>query len=277
VEAAFFDLDKTVIAKPSIMAFARDFRREGLLTRRTMVKGLWLQLVYVRVGAGHKKLNRVRRSVLAATTGWDQAHVRQVVTDGLAAAIDPITYAEARERIDEHRRAGRTVYLVSAAPAEIVEPLAHHLGAHEALASLARVDKDGRYTGDVERYAYGPEKASLIRRIAAQNGIDLTTSWAYSDSATDVPMLEAVGHPVAVNPDRALRRIAQLRGWELVRFTQTQQLASPAPSEPDPLSASPRGARASWLLRSSAAAAVIAVAGGAVAWRSRSQAELGAT
>jgi HAD superfamily hydrolase (TIGR01490 family) len=274
MEAAFFDLDKTVIAKPSIMAFARDFRREGLLTRRTMAKGLWLQVVYVHVGAGSKKLARVRQSVLALTTGWDQALVRRVVSEGLSSAIDPITYAEARELIDEHRLAGRRVYLVSAAPAEIVEPLAQHFGAHEALASVARVDRDGRYTGDVERYAYGPEKASLIRHLATRDGLDLTASWAYSDSATDVPMLETVGHPVAVNPDRALRRIAQLRGWEIQRFERTLE-PSPvtAKAEPDRLAPAVAGrGRLSWALWGSAAAAVVAAAGGAgaVAWRYRS-------
>jgi haloacid dehalogenase-like hydrolase len=170
------------------------------------------------------------------------------------------------------------VYLVSAAPSEIVEPLADHLGAHEALASVARVDQDGRYTGDVERYAYGPEKASLIRRVAAQNGIDLSASWAYTDSATDVPMLETVGHPVAVNPDRALRRIAQLRGWDTVRFTRTPAPTSPPPVAAEPPSQSAHDRPPSWVWCSSAAAAAaLMVAGGAVAWRSRTQAQLGAT
>ncbi len=109
VEAAFFDLDKTVIAKASIMAFAGDFRREGLLTRRTMAKGLWTQLVYVHVGASSKKMARIRRSVLSVTRGWDQEQVRQIVADRLTSAIDPITFAEARDLIDEHLGAGRRV------------------------------------------------------------------------------------------------------------------------------------------------------------------------
>jgi HAD superfamily hydrolase (TIGR01490 family) len=268
VEAAFFDLDKTVIAKASIMAFARDFRREGLLTRRTMAKGLWTQVVYVHMGAGSKKLARVRQSVLGVTRGWDQAQVRQVVDDKLTSAIDPITYVEARDLIDEHRRAGRRVYLVSAAPAEIVEPLARHFGAHEALASVARVGADGRYTGELERYAYGAEKAALIHHLAARDGLDLTASFAYSDSATDLPMLETVGHPVAVNPDRALRRIAQLRGWAIVRFERT--LGSPVE---EPVPAEEAGHHVSWAVWGSAAAAVVATAGGAgaVAWRYRAQ------
>jgi HAD superfamily hydrolase (TIGR01490 family) len=267
VEAAFFDLDKTVIAKASIMAFARDFRREGMLTRRTMAKGLWTQVIYVRLGASSKKLARVRQSVLGVTRGWDQAQVRQVVDDKLTSAIDPITYAEARELIDEHRRVGRRVYLVSAAPAEIVEPLARHFGAHEAVASVARVGADGRYTGELERYAYGAEKAALIHHLAARDNLDLTASFAYSDSATDVPMLEAVGHPVAVNPDRALRRISQLRGWEIVRFQRTLDVLVD-----EPIAAGEAGRHVSWAVWGSAAAAVVAAAGGAgaVAWRHRS-------
>ena len=265
MEAAFFDLDKTVIAKASIMAFARDFRREGLLTRRTMAKGLWIQLVYVHLGASSKKLSRVRQSVLSLTRGWDQALVRSVVGDKLASAIDPITFSEAKELIEAHRLAGRKVYLVSAAPAEIVEPLAEHLGTHGAVASMARVGVDGRYTGDMERYAYGQEKASLIHHLAARDGIDLAASYAYSDSATDLPMLEVVGHPVAVNPDRALRRIAHLRGWEVLRFHELM-----APAVVAEIDTEGHGSRVLW---GSAAAAVVAAAGGAgaVAWRHRSQ------
>jgi HAD superfamily hydrolase (TIGR01490 family) len=277
VEAAFFDLDKTVIAKASMMAFARDFRRQGLLTRRTMAKGLWIQLVYVHLGASSEKLTRVRQSVLSLTRGWDQAQVRQLVGEKLSTAIDPITYAEAKELIDEHRRAGRQVYLVSAAPAEIVEPLARHFGAHEALASLARVGADGRYTGELERYAYGAEKAALIRHVAGRDGLDLARSFAYSDSATDVPMLEAVGHPVAVNPDRALRRIAQLRGWEVVRFERTLAPRIGPVETPAPEPVAVEAGRTSWARRGSATAAILAAAGGAgaVAWRYRSQLGLG--
>ncbi len=273
MEAAFFDLDKTVIAKASIMAFARDFRREGLLTRRTMAKGLWTQVIYVHLGASSKKLARVRQSVLAVTRGWDQAQVRQVVDDKLTSAIDPITYVEARELIEEHRRAGRRVYLVSAAPAEIVEPLARHLGAHEAVASLARVGADGRYTGELERYAYGEEKAALIRHLASRDGLDLAASFAYSDSATDVPMLETVGHPVAVNPDRALRRIAQLRGWEIVRFEHTLGAAVEEAAASLAALEGEADRHLSWAVWGPAAAAVVAAAGGAgaVAWRYRSQ------
>jgi HAD superfamily hydrolase (TIGR01490 family) len=271
VEAAFFDLDKTVIAKASIMAFARDFRQAGLLTRRTMAKGLWLQLVYVHLGAGSKKLARIRRSVLGVTRGWDQAQVRQLVGEKLSSAIDPITFSEATELIEEHRQAGRRVYIVSAAPVEIVEPLAEHLGTHGAVASVARVGLDGRYTGDLESYAYGREKAALIHHLARRDGLDLPSSYAYSDSATDLPMLETVGHPVAVNPDRALRRIATLRGWEIQRFHRLLEPALVLEAKTAP----PRSR--SRVMRGSAVAAMVAAAGGAgaMAWRYRSQWGLG--
>jgi hypothetical protein len=166
--------------------------------------------------------------------------------------------------------------LVSAAPAEIVEPLAWHLGAHGAVASVATVGPDGRYTGELERYAYGEEKASLIRRLADTDGLDLAGSFAYTDSATDVPMLEAVGHPVAVNPDRALRRIACLRGWDVRQFHGVRQPTEVAP-RPNDTAPMPSGRSGSWTRRGSAIAAVVATAGGAgaLAWRVRSHPGLG--
>jgi phosphoserine phosphatase len=110
------------------------------------------------------------------------------------------------------------VYLVSSSPEEIVLPLARYLRVDQAIATRAEIDRHGRYTGDVEFYAYGPTKADAIRAEAKERGIDLSASYAYSDSATDLPMLEAVGHPVAVNPDRELRRVARARDWERLTF-----------------------------------------------------------
>jgi len=217
--AAFFDLDKTVIAKPSLMAFSRQFYREGLLNRRNMASGLWAQLLFLRFGANAARLERMRQRVMQVTAGWEQERVRRIVTDALSQVIGPITYKEAIKLIKEHQAEGRRVYIVSAAPAEIVEPLARHLGVEEAIASTAAVSA-GRYTGQMESYTFGPRKADAMRLVAVRDGLDLSASWAYSDSVTDVPMLEAVGHPVAVNPDRALRRIAQMRGWQVLKFSE---------------------------------------------------------
>jgi len=217
--AAFFDLDKTVIAKASLIAFSRPFYREGLVSRRVVARGLWGQVLFVRFGASAQALERLRLRALAMTAGWEQERVKRVVAATLSQVVGPITYKEAVDLITEHKAAGRRVYIVSAAPEEIVEPLARYLGAEGAIASQAAVSA-GRYTGQLLRYAFGPQKAATIRQIAERDSLDLTESWAYSDSATDLPMLEVVGHPVAVNPDRALRRIAQMRGWPVLRFSE---------------------------------------------------------
>ncbi|MGH9106187.1 MAG: HAD family hydrolase [Acidimicrobiales bacterium] len=254
-EAAFFDLDKTVIAKASLMAFSRPFYREGLLTRRILAQGLWGQVLFTRFGAGAQALDRLRVRMLQLTEGWEQERVRSIVAQTLVQVVGPITYREALDLIAEHKAAGRRVYIVSAAPEEIVEPLARYLGAQEAIATRAAV-RAGRYTGQLLNYAFGPQKAATIRRIAERDGIDLSRSWAYSDSATDVPMLEAVGHPVAVNPDRALRRTAHMRGWPVLHFSE---LAVVAPSGHRPV----RPVRASLVGAggvAAAAAVVLAVA-----------------
>jgi HAD superfamily hydrolase (TIGR01490 family) len=237
-EAAFFDLDKTVIARASVVAFSRQFYREGLVTRRVLAQGLWAQVMFLRFGARAKTLERLRHKMLRLTTGWEQERVRHIVAETLAQVVGPITYKEALELIEDHKAAGRRVYIVSAAPAEIVEPLARYLGAEEAISSHAVV-KAGRYTGQMQSYAYGPQKAETILEIAERDGLDLARSWAYTDSATDLPMLETVGHPVAVNPDRALRRMAQMRGWPVLNFTQ---LAVVTPTGHRPLRAGLVGA-----------------------------------
>jgi HAD superfamily hydrolase (TIGR01490 family) len=229
VEAAFFDLDKTVIAKASMVAFGRPLMAEGLISRRTVLRGLYAQLVYMHLGASEEKLVRMRESVLSLTKGWDQARVRAIVRETLEDVVEPIIYAEALELIEEHKAAGRRVFIVSASPEEIVLPLADFLGVDEAIASRARVDDEGRYTGEMELYAYGPFKADVMREIAAAKGIDLSASYAYSDSYTDAPMLEVVGHPVAVNPDRVLLKLAREREWEVRTFAHPVRLRDRMP------------------------------------------------
>jgi len=232
VEAAFFDLDKTVIARASMVAFGRPFYRHGLISRRLLVRGLWGQLVYLYLGADEERLARMRESVLALTKGWQQSQVRRIVREALTDVVTPIIYAEALELIEEHRLAGRRVFIVSASPEEIVEPLADHLEVDEAIASRARIDGEGCYTGEMEFYAYGEKKAVAMREVAEREGIDLSESWAYSDSATDLPMLEAVGHPVVVNPDRDLARIARERQWEVRKFERPVRLRDRVPTPP---------------------------------------------
>ncbi|MDP1818811.1 MAG: HAD family hydrolase [Acidimicrobiales bacterium] len=216
--AAFFDLDKTVISKASMVAFSGPLHRAGMLPRRMMLKAAWGQLVYAQLGATPEKLEKLRAAVLALTRGWDQSEIAQIVRDTLADVIEPIVFDEALDRIRQHQSWGHKVFIVSASPEEVVAPIAQLLGVDEAIATRAELDDAGRYSGRTERYVYGAEKEVAILEAAARDGLDLDHSWAYSDSATDVPMLAAVGHPVAVNPDRELARIARERGWQIERF-----------------------------------------------------------
>jgi len=155
--------------------------------------------------------------------------VSRIVRETLDEVVEPIIYAEALELLEQHQASGRKTYLVSASPEEIVQPLAEYLGVDGAIASRAVVDLDGRYTGEMAFYAYGPFKAEAMRDLALFEGIDLASSYAYSDSYTDVPMLEAVGHPVVVNPDRVLARLARDRGWETLQFTRPVRLRDRVP------------------------------------------------
>src|SRR5680860_1248436 len=157
--AAFFDLDKTVVAKSSTLAFGRGLYREGLISRAVVLKGAYAQMAYQLFGANAVRMERTRVVLLQLTRGWEADRVQRLVRETL----------------------------------------------QEVIAPRARVDADGRYDGTLEFYCYGEQKAAAIREEAEARGLDLADSYAYSDSITDLPMLGAVGHAVAVNPDRELR------------------------------------------------------------------------
>lgn len=223
-EAAFFDLDKTVIAKAAMSAFRGPLYAEGLLSKRSIARAVFTHLVYLHLGASEQRLARIRESLLRLTKGWERDQVVAVVEETIEEAVEPIIYAEAMDLIEHHHEHGRLVVIVSASPEEIVRPLGRHLGVDETIASRAEVDADGRYTGAMAFYAYGPYKAAAMRELAELHDVDLDHSYAYSDSYTDLPMLEAVGHPVAVNPDRVLARLARERSWDVRHFVRPVRL-----------------------------------------------------
>jgi HAD superfamily hydrolase (TIGR01490 family) len=216
--AAFFDLDKTIIAKSSTLAFSRPFYDGGLLSRRAVLRSAYAQFMFAASGADHDQLEKMRNYLTQMIAGWDVEVVRRSVNETLHAIIDPIVYDEAVELIELHQAAGRDVVIVSASGSEVVEPIGEMLGADHVVATRL-VEVDGRYTGEVEYYAYGPNKAKAMQQLAEEHGYDLSASFAYSDSETDAPMLEVVGHPFAVNPDRTLRRLAEENGWPILTFT----------------------------------------------------------
>ncbi|WP_182112955.1 MULTISPECIES: HAD family phosphatase [unclassified Actinotalea] len=228
--AAFFDLDKTIIATSSATAFSRPFYAGGLITRSDVLRTAYAQFVFLLGRADADQTERLRAHLSSLVTGWDVAQVSSIVAETLHLHIAPTVYAEAVALIDEHHAAGRDVVVVSASGSEVVEPIAALLGADRVVATQMET-LDGRYTGGIAFYAYGPAKAEAVRRLAAEHGYDLEASYAYSDSVTDVPMLESVGSAAVVNPDRALRRLAIERGWDVLTFARPVALR---PSFPQP-------------------------------------------
>lgn len=222
--AAFFDLDKTVIAKAAMVAFGGHLRRRGLVNRRTMVRAVAQHLVFLYLGADEGRMAKMREATLAVTKGWDRDEVSEIVRETLLETVEPLIYAEALDLMDDHREQGDAVYLVSASPEEVVEPLAELIGADGAIASRADVDEQGRYAGTMAFYNAGSAKVDAVAEIAEREGFSLADCTAYTDSATDLPLLEAVGHPVAVNPDRELRRIAKDRGYQVLEFKNPVKL-----------------------------------------------------
>src|SRR3954468_7279499 len=192
--AAFFDLDKTVIARSSTLAFSRPFYAGGLISRTAMLRSAYAHFFYQASGADHDQMERMRQYLSRMVTGWDVQQVRDIVATTLSELIAPLVYEEATALIAEHRAAGRDVVIVSASGAEVVEPIGAMLGVDHVVATRMVID-EGRYTGDIEYYAYGENKAAAIRGLAAERGYDLDASFAYSDSVTDLPMLASVGHP----------------------------------------------------------------------------------
>ena len=180
--AAFFDLDKTIIAGSSALAFSRPFRRQGLLTRRAVLRSGYAQMLIMLAGADAATMDALRRRITALCAGWEVAQIRAIVAETLHEIVEPLVYAEATELIAEHKANGDEVVVLSASGLEVVEPIAALVGADRCVATR------------------------------------MADCRAYSDSITDLPLLEAVGHPTAVNPDRALRRIAETRGWPILTF-----------------------------------------------------------
>ena len=221
--AAFFDLDKTIIARSSALAFTAPFAKAGLLSKRSILRNLVAQTLFTFGGADHEKTERLRIQLSKMVEGWSSQQVSEIVHETLHRFIEPIIYAEAADLIDEHHRNHREVVIVSSSAIEIVKPIGEMLGADDIIATRLK-SVDGRYTGEIEYYAYGQTKATAIRELAARKGYDLSQCFAYSDSSTDIPMLEAVGFPSVVNPDLALRKLAIANGWGVCTFRRTVPL-----------------------------------------------------
>lgn len=215
--AAFFDLDRTLLSQSSSLALAGMFRRRGLIRRRQLVKAGLAQLVFMRFGADESTVRRMAERGMAVLRGVRVDELREIVAEAMEPVLKPLVYAEALDLAASHAAAGERTYIVSGALEEVVQALALELGFDGAVgSSCGRVD--GVYTGRLERALYGSAKADALDELAARDELDLHRSAAYSDSHTDLAFLERVGNPVAVNPDRELRKLAVARGWPVLRF-----------------------------------------------------------
>ena len=222
--AAYFDLDKTILATSSTWALGSPMRRSGLISSRALAHGLIAQLPYLLMGAGTRHSTNLMEHLALMSTGISRRDLVDVVEGALTTAIEPAVYAEALDLIEAHHRAGHDVVVVSASISEMVAPIARLVGADRAIATHMEVGEDGLFTGRIARSMLHSEKVVALREDAAAHGIDPARSWAYSDSISDEPMLNAVGHPVAVNPDRDLRRLAQEQDWPVRDFARPVRL-----------------------------------------------------
>jgi HAD superfamily hydrolase (TIGR01490 family) len=217
-EAAFFDLDKTLMAGSSGMQFARIARRRGLISRGQVLKWGRDHLRYRIKGATDEETQQVlsvARETIASVPATGIARMWPEVLAGILPRIYPEMLAEVYRHQDE----GRLTYIVSAAGSDMVGSLARILGMDGGIGTSYLVDGDGNFTGELDGpFVYGPGKVTAIEGLAAECGIDLDRSWAYSDSISDLPMLAAVGNPVAVNPDPPLLEEARANDWQVMRF-----------------------------------------------------------
>ncbi len=221
--AAFFDLDRTLIAGSSAFVFARAARDAGYIRIQDFLPDVVRALKFQFFGSSDESSHSVRDRILSRVGGMNQADLvglNELVLPELLGLIRP----EARALLDQHHAAGRETWIVSASPIELVEPLAIALGMTGGIGTKGEVD-NGVYTGRLDGpFCYGEGKAEAITALATERGIDLTNSWSYSDSMSDLPMMEIVGNAVAVNPDAELATLSRSRGWPVVIFAQRSKM-----------------------------------------------------
>ena len=221
--AAFFDLDRTLIAGSSAFVFARAARDAGYIRIQDFLPDVVRALKFQFFGSSDESSHSVRDRILSRVGGMNQADLvglNELVLPELLGLIRP----EARALLDQHHAAGRETWIVSASPIELVEPLAIALGMTGGIGTKGEVD-NGVYTGRLDGpFCYGDGKAEAITTLATQRGIDLANSWSYSDSMSDLPMMEIVGNAVAVNPDAELATLSRSRGWPVVVFAQRSKM-----------------------------------------------------
>jgi HAD superfamily hydrolase (TIGR01490 family) len=218
VTAAFFDLDRTLMEGSSAFQFGRAAYKAGLLSRRQLISDGWANIRFRLRGSTDEGTHALRDRISASLAGTRVRDMERLGPDVLARIL-PRLYPQVLSLAYEHQDAGRRVYIATAASNELAEVLARVLALDGGIGSQFSAVHDGVYTGEpTGLFIYGAGKARAIEQLAASEGIDLAGSYAYSDSASDLPMLRLVGHPVVVNPDKELLAEARENAWEVLRF-----------------------------------------------------------
>lgn len=212
--AAFFDMDKTLLRVDSGMSWTEFLYRRGEITPRTVAKAVYWSTLYK---LAVLDMETVFTNLVADLRGESEAEMIAKCDvwyhNHLVAEIAPA----ARVAVDYHRRAGHVVVLATGSTQYAARPVARGLGIDHVLSSELEVDA-GTFTGRPAALCFGSHKVALAERWAARHGIDLTSSYFYSDSYNDRPLLERVGTAVAVNPDVRLRRLARQRNWRVQQW-----------------------------------------------------------
>jgi HAD superfamily hydrolase (TIGR01490 family) len=220
--AAFFDLDKTLIEGSSALHFARAAYRAGMLSRRQLARDAYENVKFRLRGSTDEGTEALKQRILEGIAGQRVTDLARMGVDVLTGIL-PLVYREMLDEAYAHQDAGRPAYIVTAASQELAEVLARVLVLDGGIGMRSEI-RDGVYTGRAAGpFTYREGKAQAIREVAEREGFDLSESWAYSDSESDLPMLRAVGHPVAVNPDSALLRVAREEGWQVVTFDRLRR------------------------------------------------------
>jgi HAD superfamily hydrolase (TIGR01490 family) len=224
-EAAFFDVDNTIIRGASAFHLARGLHRRGFFRYGDIVRALLHNARYQLLGENREQIDEIRSRALAIMTGHSVAEVVAIGEEVYDQVLELRIFPGTRQLLDDHLAAGHQVWLVTATPVEIGNLIARRLGATGCLGTVAE-HKDGFYTGRlVGDLLHGQAKARAVQALAEREGIDLAASYAYGDSTNDVPILSTVGHPCAINPDPRLRRHAQAAGWPIREFRGRRRAA----------------------------------------------------
>jgi HAD superfamily hydrolase (TIGR01490 family) len=216
--AAFFDLDRTLMEGSSAFQFGRAAFKAGLISRRQLVADGWANVKFRLRGSSDADTHALRDRISASLEGTRVLDLERLGPSVLAGVL-PRIYPQVLKIAHEHQDAGRRAYITTAASQELAQTLAHVLVLDGGIGSEFSEAVDGVYTGrPTGLFIYGEGKARAIEELAHREGIELAESYAYSDSVSDLPMLRLVGHPVVVNPDRELLKLAREQGWEVLRF-----------------------------------------------------------